>query len=400
MKIAFVVQRYGLEVNGGAELHCRLLAERVAARPEVSRVTVLTSCAKDYERWDNHYAPGVEQIGGIRVERFAVPFGRLSLVQEALAPWVMYLPHPSSAEWLWLLAQGPVLPGLVRRLRAVRHDYDAFVFFTYLYFPTVVGMHAVPRDKRVLVPTAHDEPPIRQRMYRRLFRAPRAIAFNTERERDMVRERFGLDGVYHDIVGCGVALAAPDTATPPRPRPYLLYVGRVAKNKGVAELAQAFIAFKQRHAGAIFEREDGTRYAGSELELVIAGSGELGLPVRPDILRVGFVADAHKRALMQGCEALAMPSRYESLSLVMLEAWTLGRAVLVEQACEVTRGHVEQCGGGWICHDVDGWCRGMSALLRDRHRRVEMGRAGRRYVAERYDWNRVVSRLLSLVARR
>ena len=48
MRIAFVVQRYGVEVNGGAELHCRQLAERVAARDDVQQVKVLTTCARDH----------------------------------------------------------------------------------------------------------------------------------------------------------------------------------------------------------------------------------------------------------------------------------------------------------------------------------------------------------------
>ena len=50
MKIAFVVQRYGTEILGGSEYHCRLIAERVAQHHQVE---VLTTCAREYTTWQN-----------------------------------------------------------------------------------------------------------------------------------------------------------------------------------------------------------------------------------------------------------------------------------------------------------------------------------------------------------
>ena len=49
-KIAIVVQRYGLEVNGGAELHARLLAEELN---KSNLVEVFTTCALDYDLWED-----------------------------------------------------------------------------------------------------------------------------------------------------------------------------------------------------------------------------------------------------------------------------------------------------------------------------------------------------------
>lgn len=68
-KIAFVIQRYGLGINGGAEYHCRELAEHMTLDYEVD---VLTSCANEYTPWDNYFEGGVEEINQVHVRRFPV----------------------------------------------------------------------------------------------------------------------------------------------------------------------------------------------------------------------------------------------------------------------------------------------------------------------------------------
>jgi glycosyltransferase involved in cell wall biosynthesis len=409
LRVAFVVQRYGREVNGGAEHHCRLVAEHMVRSEEVEAVHVFTTCALDYVTWDNHYEPGTEEIEGVQVERFASTRTRRKRTQVQLAGLLMPPPGPLAnpvarfqRRWppsvRWLGAQGPVVPSLLSRLDEVGDAFDAFVFFTYLYYPTVRGLERVPAPRRVLVPTAHDEPEIRLHLYRRVFALPAAFAFNTDAERDFVMRQFEVNAPLTEVIGCGVELSPPETGRL-RDRPYLLYLGRLEANKGIRELARAFRFLKRTCPDASLLGDDGARYRVEDLQLVVVGGGKLRLPRHRDIVREGFVSEPRKRALMEGCEALVLPSRFESLSLVILEGWTLGRPVVVERECEVLAGHVRACGGGICYHGRNELAEALVSLLSDPSERRRMGEAGRRYVEGRYTWPRVEERWLSLLHR-
>ena len=73
-KICFIVQRYGKEVNGGAELQCREMAQRMCARYQ--EVHVLTTKAIDYMTWKDAYQTDEEVLNGVRVHRFSVAHPR------------------------------------------------------------------------------------------------------------------------------------------------------------------------------------------------------------------------------------------------------------------------------------------------------------------------------------
>lgn len=400
MRLAFVVQRYGTEVNGGAELLCRLTAEHLVRRSEVSGVTVFTSAALDYRSWANHYAPGRSELAGVQLERFAVPFRRFVPFHDAMGLLTMHGPRLRRLEPAWVKVQGPYLPSLLRRLDEVRRDYDAFVFFTYLYYPTVYGMSRVA-DRALLLPCAHDEPQITQHIYRRVFSTPRALIFNTPEERDFVNQRFDVSRLPQAVVGCGIDLPAgePD-AGKARALPFVLSVGRLSSDKGAGDLCAAFVEFKRRHAELEFRGLDGRVWRGKDLQLLLAGRrAGARIPERDDVVVLGFVSDAEKKALFERAELVMVPSRFESLSIVVLEAWAHGKAVLVNARCAVTRGQTQRGEGGDAYEDVASFCQKLAAQLRDPERRRRQGAAGRRYVEHEYAWPKVEDRLLEIIAR-
>ena len=73
MRLAVAVQRYGADINGGAELHARYIAERLSRHASVE---VVTTCARDYVTWKNELPAGVEQVNGVTVRRFPVAHER------------------------------------------------------------------------------------------------------------------------------------------------------------------------------------------------------------------------------------------------------------------------------------------------------------------------------------
>ena len=111
VKLACVVQRYGADIAGGSEAHCRAVAERLARHHSV---TVLTSCARDYVTWANAYPPGDSLDNGVRVRRFAVRQTRKLGPFSDLSDEVFDGAAPPERQRSWFAANGPDVPGPAR----------------------------------------------------------------------------------------------------------------------------------------------------------------------------------------------------------------------------------------------------------------------------------------------
>ncbi len=378
-RIAFVVQRYGVDVNGGAEQHCRAVAERLTRWVDVD---VLTTCARDYSRWPNYYPPGETYINGITVHRFPTqPVGRNT---HALLQRAGLIAHGLLAELEWNIELGPFAPALFDAIARGRERYDAFIFFTYLYAPTVLGLHLAP-DRAILVPTAHDEPPIYLNLYRSVFFLPRVILYNTDAERALVHRLFGNTDVPGLVTGVGIdpfpGDAARFRAQHDLAGDILLYVGRIDRHKAVDELLDFFEQYQAQRRAPV--------------TLVLVGRAVMPVPKRPDVVALGFLSDEEKADALAAATVCVMPSRFESLSMVTLEAWQAGIPVLANGACEVVKSLCLASNGGLFYETSEEFAVCLDRLLRDAPLRAALGVQGRRYVAANYRWDVVDAKYLA-----
>lgn len=386
-KIAFVVQRCGREVNGGAEALCLIIAQRMAA---YWRTEVLTTCALDYVDWANHYPPGEENIDGALVRRFQVAAPRDIEAFNHLSSQLQPCSAAASLEEqeAWMRAQGPWSPELLAYIDANADDYDAFIFFGYLYAQTYFGLPKVA-TKAILAPLAHDEWTIHLSMWSQVFRLPRAFVFNTMEERDFLHRRFPdvpLDGPV-----VGVAVDRPADINPQRFRQesgenggFLLYIGRIDPSKGCDELFDYFI--RQRASGQ------------GPGKLVLIGKAVMPIPDHPDIVSLGFVSSQVKWDALAACDALVMPSSYESLSIVLLEAWAVGKPVIVNGRSEVLVGQCRRSNGGVWYENFEEFSLGLARLQEGRIPGV-LGRQGWRFVNEHYTWPVIEQAYLDVVSK-
>ena len=407
-RIAIIVQRYGTEVNGGAELHARLLVQ--ALRPHYE-VEVLTSRALDYVHWAPHYPAGEERGDGCRVLRFDHPQrerGRrrhLPLVHKlrfALRPWLTRLRiapvrKPNGRErhdgLQFLRAQGPAVDGLIEHLHANGDRYAALIFLSARFFPTAMGVMVAP-ERSLLVPTLHDEKAMVLPHFHAVFRAPHRILYNTAAEQALAERLYGPGLAPGEVCGVGIDLPAPGAdhaaafarvaARHHISGPYLLYVGRVDASKGCGELFEFFARCADQQP--------------EPLQLVVCGKLAMPAPAHPRIVLAGFVADDERDALLAHAQALVIPSRHESLSLVLLESLALGSPVIVNAGSEVLRQHVADSGTGMVYDGFDAFAAAVAQTLHmSAAHREEQAARGRRYVAQRYDWKRITTRYRALI---
>jgi len=399
-KIAIVVQRYGLEVNGGAEYHCRILAEKLNSLFDIE---VITSCAKDYTTWRNEYEPGVSTLNGVKVRRFEVAHERNKKKTQAIErklrkktffqKTMRFFGVLDKVENLfglnddvqeqgieWAKQQGPNAPLLIEYLHINKRDFDAIIFFTYLYFPTFFGLQIAP-EKSILIPTAHDEPPIYFPNFKSFFKLPKAILYNTKAEQRFVNQLFHNESIYSDVVGVGID--EPQQFSNKKDdqikEPYIIYIGRVDPAKGCALLFECFLQYKENTK--------------SKLKLLLVGQSFMDIPKSDDILVMGFVSEQVKGTLLQHAKALIIPSFYESLSLVTLESMIAGVPVIANSFSEVLRDHIEQSEAGYLFSDAETFSAALNALLSSTTNFALLKNNAKKYVNENYNWDIVIDKV-------
>jgi glycosyltransferase involved in cell wall biosynthesis len=401
VRIAFVIQRYGAEIIGGAEYHCRLVAERLASRHQVD---VLTTCARDHQTWANDYPEGPDRLRGVTVRRFATSRVRDMQAFRRLSDRVFHESHSAQDELEWLKQQGPWAPGLIDYLERHQHHYDVIVFFTYAYAPTVLGIKIAP-SKSILVPTAHDEPALALELYRDVFASAAGIAWNTNAERRFVSSRFRLRSLVEDVIGCGVDLPEGDTLTDPadppadtgtrreplpphiegpanafrrRHRmhdPFVLYGGRIDPGKGCEQLLEYFQTYVKE---------------GGDTTLMLMGTKLMPIPEDPHVRFAGVLPDAERFHALEAASVVVVPSPYESLSLLALEAMAVGTPVLANAQSDVLVDHCRTSNAGLWYADRWEFTEALKLLMRDAALRAAMGRNGKTYVANHYRWSQVL----------
>ena len=386
MKIAVVVQRYGSAINGGAELHARYIAEHLARHADVE---VLTTCATDYVTWRNELPAGVETINGVAVRRFRVRHERDPRVFAKRSEKVFHQRHSIGDELEWLNAEGPTSPALVDHVAKHAGDFDFCLFFSYRYYHAFYGARAAA-GRAILVPTAERAATIGLSIFQPLFKSVRAVMYNSPEERAMINAVSHNEAVPGVVVGIGSKV--PNSTQPNRFRqkhhirgPFAVYVGRIDQNKGCSELFEYF--------------QEYIKGPDSTLSLVLIGNSLLEMPKHPRIRHLGFLDDTDKFDAMAAAELLIMPSYYESLSMVALEAWAVGRPVLANGQCDVLKGQCIRSNGGLYYANKAEFIATLEALEQNRWLAGSLGRNGRQFFRDQYDWPVIERKYLDMFAR-
>jgi glycosyltransferase involved in cell wall biosynthesis len=389
-RVAIVVQRFGTSIVGGAESHAFLLVERLHRELNWS-IDVYSSTASDYRTWASDL-PTQETIQGMRVFRFAPKFGRLPAVM-AVFGFVLrcyrkvmgrLFRGSSVQKWLetgWLIAQGPYVPDLVRTLVKRQHEYQLVIFFTYLYYPTILGLPRITIPK-ILVPTAHDEFPFYFESVRQILLAANVIAANTTPEIELIRRVHQIAEDKLRVVGIGFE---PQTAgVRPENSPYAFYLGRICRGKGVDQLIEFFVKFKEQNPT-------------DQTHLLLAGKVEndVVVPERPDIRCVGFLNESEKWRYIHHANVLINPSPYESLSMVAIEAMAAGVPLLLYSGCEVFRHYGRVCPSVGTFENAEDFCSKLKQINDTDWRCSEAARRlekTKQWALDHYSWQQVLTK--------
>jgi glycosyltransferase involved in cell wall biosynthesis len=250
-----------------------------------------------------------------------------------------------------LFLEGLVEPYRTRAIELIRQqvrDVDSFIAVSDYYVPTMAKMLAIPRDRIAVVPLG--------------------INLAGYARRDTPNDVFRIG-----------------------------YFARVAPEKGLQALADAYVRLRERTAGAPIRFETAGYLAPAqqgyldEVKRTLERGG-----VAHEFTYHGAVDRAGKLAFLQSLDVLSVPATYdEPKGVFLLEAMAAGVPVVQPRRGAFTE-IVERTGGGTLVapDDPAALADGLHALWKDRALTERLGRQGFAAVREHYSVQRSADRLL------
>jgi glycosyltransferase involved in cell wall biosynthesis len=132
---------------------------------------------------------------------------------------------------------------------------------------------------------------------------------------------------------------------------------------------------------------------------VLCGNSILPIPDDPRVKHLGFVSEQDKFDGVAASDVLVMPSYYESLSIVALEAWAIGTPVLANAKCDVLKGQCLRSNAGLFYENADEFVEALSWFTRRAVEATALGANGRAYFRRHYAWPVVEKRYVDLLER-
>ena len=380
--LAFVPPRYGKDVVGGSELVMRKVAEGLAARGW--EVEALTTCTRNHYTWANDYPAGTSVVDGVTVRRFETVRPRSALRMHQLEARIQAGEIPPLPDQLAWINGSFRVPDLFQYLLQNHERYRAIVYSPYLFWTTVVCAGIAP-ERNIIIPCVHDETYAYFDIVRPVVAEAADVWFMSEPEHQLAH-RLGPVSPRHAVTGEGMDV--PERYDPDGFReryglrnPFVLFSGRREPGKLFGWLLEAFAAAVVRDR--------------LPFDLVTTGVGPVHPPpaIADRVIDLGFVPEEEIPNAFAAASAYVQPSRMESFSRTIMEAWLAGTPVIANGESDVVTWHCERSGAGLTYHDWHHFAEALNFVAHAPEAAAKLGATGRDYVLEHYTWDAALDRM-------
>jgi len=306
---------------------------------------------------------------------------------------------------------GKALETLSLDLALVKDEIGSEIVHTHTWYTNLAGLYAKKLYDKKIVATVHSLEPLRPWKSEQLGSGynlsvwmertgleacDKIIAVSNEMKKDIERV-YGIESDKIAVIHNGIDIEKYRKNENPAmikelgiDAPYILFVGRLTRQKGVFELVEAMERVKVNEKLVLVTGKPDTKEIEQELESKVRG--------KKNIIWINkMLSEEQIIALYSSARLFVCPSRYEPFGIINLEAMACG-APVVASATGGIKEVINSGVNGLLVPpgDVTALADAIEHLLTDEQLRLKYIEAGRRRVEQEFSWHRIAQKTYQL----